>query len=400
VSGSAPTPTVLPELGSSPEAPIPVAAVNAAVRELLESSLRPLWVVGEVTNWHRHTSGHCYFSLRGEDAQIRCVMFRSDAQRLPTDPEEGMEVCSLGRLTLYEARGTFQLVVKAIEARGEGLWRLAFERLKAKLTAEGLFDPVLKKSLPPVPRCVGVVTSRTGAALQDFVAVVRRRAPWTRVVVSDCRVQGAEAAEDIVAALARLVRYGGCEVIILTRGGGSVEDLWAFNDERLARAIAECPVPTVSAVGHEIDVTIADFVADVRAPTPSAAAENVVPDGTTLAADLRSFAAGLADGLRGMVQRQGEGLRLLTRCLLEAAERELTDKGTGLALLSGRLEALSPLATLERGYAVPVGTAGVVLRRGEMFGIGEPFRLRVVDANVDCRVERVVSLGEENAGSG
>ncbi len=363
--------------------------MNASVRELLESSYRPFWILGEVASWRRHTSGHCYFSLRDEGSQISCVMFRSDAQGLPTDPDEGMEISALGQLTLYEARGAYQLVVRSLEARGEGLWRLAFERLRSKLAAEGLFDPERKLALPPVPRRVGVVTSRSAAALRDVVAVIRRRAPWTRIIVSDCRVQGAEAAPEIVEALLRLVSYGGCEVILITRGGGSAEDLWAFNDESLARAIAGCPIPTVSAVGHEIDFTIADFVADLRAPTPSAAAESVVPDGAVLTARLRGLTNVLVDGLRARSRREGERARAAAARLRESVHAGLSARQSRLGTVAGRLEALSPLGTLSRGYAVPVRSDGTVLRRGRMFGVGDSFRLRVVDANVDCQVEGV-----------
>jgi exodeoxyribonuclease VII large subunit len=250
----------------------PVSQVNAVARELIEGALPPLWVVGEVANFTRARSGHCYFSLRDEYAQLRCVMWRDEARRLPTAPEEGMQVRALGRLSLYEARGEFQLVVSVLEGRGDGLWKLAFERLRAKLDAEGLTSPLRKRPLPRVPAVVGVVTSPDGAALRDVISVIRRRAPWTRLVVAGCRVQGDGAAAEIVAALERCGRFSGADVLIVGRGGGSVEDLWAFNDEAVARAIAACPVPVISAVGHETDFTIADLVADLRAPTPSAAA--------------------------------------------------------------------------------------------------------------------------------
>lgn len=373
--------------GASPESAVPVSAVNAAARQLLEASFPSLWVVGEVTNWRRQPSGHCYFSLRDETAQLRCVMFRADADRLPTEPEEGMEVSALGRLTVYEARGSYQLIVRAMEARGEGLWRLAFERLRAKLAAEGLFDPQRKRALPRVPMRIGVATSRNGAALRDVLAVVRRRAPWTRVVFCDCRVQGPEAVPDIVGALERLARHGASEAIILARGGGSVEDLWAFNDERVARAIAMSPVPTVSAIGHETDLTIADLVADLRAPTPSAAAESTVPEASALIAGLHRLVDGLESGLRTRVQRG------VTRCT-EGGERlarsfafGLRERRTRLAELGGRLDVLSPLATLQRGYSVAIGPGGEVLRTGRMFRPGNRFDLRVVDATVPCRVE-------------
>jgi len=376
-----------PPPGAAPESAIPVAALNERARRLVEGAFGNLWVSGEVTNWGPHRSGHCYFSLRDDDAQLSCVMFRSDLQRLPAHPEEGMRVAAYGRPTIYGARGSWQLVVRDIQAEGEGLWKLAFERLKAKLAAEGLLDPARKRRLPRVPARIGVVTSRSGAALRDVVAVVRRRAPWARVLVCDCRVQGDGAGRSIAAALDRLVRHGQCDVIVLTRGGGSVEDLWAFNEEIVARAIAGCPVPTVSAVGHEIDVTIADLVADFRAPTPSAAAETIVPETEALRDALRSRAAVLVDVLRRRTRRgRDRALRAATR-LDERAARGLRDRRGRLERAAGRLDALSPLGTLRRGYAVPLDAEGRVLRRAADFEPRETFRLRVSDGNIHCRTE-------------
>ncbi|MCK5447538.1 MAG: exodeoxyribonuclease VII large subunit [Gemmatimonadetes bacterium] len=365
---------------------MPVSEVNEAVRQVLESSFEPLWVGGEIGRWRRHGSGHCYFTLRDQDAQIDCVMFRSDARGLPTDPDDGMEVCVFGRLTVYPAGGKYQLVVRSLEGRGDGLWRLAFERLRAALAAEGLLDPSRKRALPEVPRRVGVVTSRSGAALRDIIAVVRRRAPWTEILVSDCRVQGREAAPEIVDALERLGREGSCDVVIVTRGGGSVEDLWAFNEESVARAIAACPIPVVSAVGHEIDVTIADLVADHRAATPSAAAETVVPEFGALSARLAGLRDGMASALWDAVRRSRDRTEDGAGRLVQAIGDSLSRRARDLSLVSARLDALSPLATLSRGYAVPLDDEGTVLRRGSMFEMGASFDLRVVDATIRCEV--------------
>ena len=319
-------------------------------------------------------------------------MFRSDARGLPTDPDDGMEVCAFGRLTIYPAGGKYQLVVRALEARGDGLWRLAFEKLRAALSAEGLLDPDRKRDLPEVPRRVGVVTSRSGAALRDVIAVVRRRAPWTQIVVSNCRVQGREAAPEIVEALERIGREGSCDVVIVTRGGGSVEDLWAFNEESVARAIAACPIPVVSAVGHEIDVTIADLVADQRAATPSAAAEMVVPEMDALTARLEGLRDGLVFALRDIVRRGRQRAEDHTCRLVQSVRDSITRRAGGLSLVSARLDALSPLATLGRGYAVPLDDEGTVLRRGSMFEMGESFDLRVVDATIRCEVAGIRSI--------
>jgi len=364
-----------------------VAELNERARRLIEGALGSLWVGGEVSNWRPHRSGHCYFNLRDDTAQISCVIWRSDLGRLPAHPEEGMRVAAFGLPTIYGARGSYQLVVRDLRAEGEGLWLLAFEQLKAKLAAEGLLDPERKRTLPSVPARIGVVTSRSGAALRDVLAVVNRRAPWARVLISDCRVQGDGAGESIATALDRLVRHGACDVVLLTRGGGSVEDLWAFNEEVVARAIVACPIPTISAVGHEIDVTISDLVADVRAPTPSAAGEVVVPDTAVLLAELRTRAGELVETLRRRTSKGRERARAGGIGLDDRIRRGLRNRHERRIRAGGRLEALSPLGTLARGYSVPLDSEGRVLRDTTMFNVGEAFDLRVVDGSVQCRIE-------------
>jgi exodeoxyribonuclease VII large subunit len=382
-----------------------VSQVNRAVKGLLEQSVDPLWVGGEVAGWTRSRAGHCYFGLKDERAQIRCVMFGREASQLPVDPEEGMQVRAFGELTLYEAKGDYQLVVRRVEAEGaEGLWRLAFEKLRAKLEAEGLLAPERKRRLPRVPACVGVVTSRDGAALHDILSVLARRAPWTRVVLRSTKVQGEGAALEIAAALEQLGASGLADVIIVGRGGGAIEDLWAFNEEPVARAIAACPVPLVSAVGHEIDVTISDLVADLRAPTPSAAAEAVVPDGTTVLEMLRRAPGRLGRALGGAAERRRASVEQRARRLERSIERrfgplrQALDADTArleraavvgterrrsrLAALGGRLDALSPLSTLARGYAVPRTADGRVLRSVADFPEGIEFHLRLADGTV------------------
>jgi exodeoxyribonuclease VII large subunit len=395
-----------------------VSQVNRAVRELLEGALPPVWVGGEVGSWTRARSGHCYFTLKDEKAQIRCVMWRSDADRLPTDPDQGMRVRAFGSLTLYEARGEFQLGVKRLEGEGEeGLWRLAFEKLRGKLEAEGLLDSARKRSLPRFPRTIGVVTSPTGAAFRDIVTVVRRRAPWTRILLRGTRVQGEGAAREIADAIRVLGGSGRVELLIVGRGGGSIEDLWAFNEEPVARAVAECPVPVISAVGHETDVTISDLVADLRAPTPSAGAEAAVQDRESLLQVLTRIRPRLARGLRRQVdgrrQRLREGSRRLQGGMVrgvlpplirrterggEALERGIRlliqGRRERLSALAGRVEALSPLSTLRRGYAVPLAPEGGVLRRAEDFRRHPRFHLRVVDGRIECRTEEVLDQAE------
>ena len=384
-----------------------VSQVNRAVRSLLEDSVDPLWIGGEVGNWTRSRPGHCYFTLKDDRAQMRCVMFNREAQQLPTDPEEGMKIRALGSLTLYEARGEYQLVASRIQAEGaEGLWRLAFEKLRAKLEAEGLLEVTRKRALPRYPNVVGVVTSSSGAALRDIVSVLRRRAPWVRVLLRATRVQGEGASADIARALQALAATGKPDVIIVSRGGGSVEDLWAFNEEPVVRAIVACAMPVVSGVGHEIDVTIADLVADLRAPTPSAAAETVVPDSAVLMDGLRQMPSRLAQGLQGTIQKRRSGLREVLVSLGLGMEHRImpvqqtVDRATvriergilsglerrrlSIAAAAGKLDALSPLATLQRGYSVARSETGSVLRSVQDFAPGQPFELRVRDGEVSC----------------
>ncbi len=393
-----------------------VSQVNRAVRSLLESSVDALWVAGEVTGWTRARSGHCYFTLKDDKAQMRCVMWASESRRLPVDPEEGMQVKLFGALTLYEARGAYQMSVQRVEADGgEGLWQIAFEKLRQKLETEGLLDAARKRPLPAYPSCVGVVTSPTGAALQDILTVLRRRAPWVRVVVAGSRVQGERASEEVARAIDSLGSSGLPDVVIVGRGGGSREDLWAFNEEPVARAIIRCPVPVVSAVGHEVDVTISDLVADLRAPTPSAAAEAVVPDRATLLEQIRVLPERLARGLRSTVQGRkrlladrDDALGRSMRRRLEPARQSVDvtwtrlERALGstlerrrqrLGALAGKLEALSPLATLERGYAVARTQEGALLNEVADFPAGRKFLLRVRDGSVECEAHERVNEG-------
>ncbi len=380
------------------------------MRSLLEDTIESLWISGEVANWTRARSGHCYFTLKDEQAQLRCVMFKTEAASLPADPEEGTTVRTQGGLTLYEARGEYQLVVRRLEAEGaEGLWRQAFERLQSKLEAEGLLAQERKRPLPRFPEAVGVVTSLAGAALADILTVVRRRAPWTRVIVRGARVQGEGAGAEVAEAIRALGGSGLVDVLIVGRGGGSLEDLWAFNEEVVARAIVECPVPVISAVGHEADITISDLVADVRAPTPSAGAETVVKDGQGLSEALGVSRTRMSGALRAIAVRRREvlGIRLsqlrqsgadLIRPRREAVDRAgdrmeaairvlATVNRARLSEVAAKMDVLSPLATLGRGYALPQDANGRILRTVEAFGEGDRFSLRVSNGVVPCEVQ-------------
>jgi exodeoxyribonuclease VII large subunit len=324
-----------------------VARLNREVRALLESGFPSLWIEGELSNLARPASGHLYFSLKDAQAQVRCAMWRNRAQTLGFRLEDGAQVLARARLSLYEPRGEYQLIVEHLEPAGDGRLKLAYEALVRKLSAEGLFDAASKRPLPDRVRRIGVVTSPSGAAIHDVLTTLARRAPWLEVVLYPSAVQGAAAAAELAAALAAASARAECDVLLLARGGGSLEDLWCFNDERVARAIRACRVPVVSGVGHEVDVTIADLAADVRAPTPTAAAELVAPDGAALRALLADRAARLGRGIERERLRRVERLAGLARRLEAANPRaRLAQRNQRVDELDARLRraALAALA--------------------------------------------------------
>jgi exodeoxyribonuclease VII large subunit len=355
-------------------------------RDVLEGAFVPLWVRGEVGDFKAHRNGHWYFSLRDGEAQVRCVVWARDQRRIPAPPDEGMQVVALGQVTVYTARGDLQLCVKSIEARGDGLWRKALEATLARLGADGLLAPERKRPLPPMPRRIAVVTSADGAALHDVIAVVRRRCPIVEIVLVSTRVQGDGAPDELCSAIDRAVRWGGADLLILARGGGARDDLWAFNDERVARALAMCPIPTISAVGHEIDVTLCDLVADVRAPTPSAAAEAAVPVLAEAADHIRMLAATLAAAVERRLGAARRDLELDAAALAVTAGRATERRRASLMQTAGRLHALSPLATLARGYALPRDARGSTMASVNAFAPGMPFNLLVRDGRVEATV--------------
>lgn len=429
--------------------------LNALARNLLEDAFPLVWVEGEVGNLSRPSSGHLYFTLKDAHAQVRCALFKPKSQWLAFTPREGLRVLGRGRLTLYEARGDYQLILDTLEEAGEGALRRAFEQLKARLQAEGLFEQARKRPLPAHVRRLGILTSPSGAAIRDVLSVLARRFPLVEVDVLPVPVQGDGAAPQIVRMLEAAGRSGRYDALLLTRGGGSLEDLWAFNDEALARAIAASPVPVVSAVGHEVDVTLADFAADLRAPTPSVAAELLVPDRNDLRQRLRALARRLqsthAARLRDAMQRADRAaLRLQAlrpearlaqlrerrdaawRRLLQAWSRTamahearvrqagavlrgrhpaarlaaLRDRLAGLEpraraatvrqlqrrtlqlhALARSLEAVSPLATVARGYAILQHPDGHVVRRIGDAAAGDVLDARLQDGTLRVRVE-------------
>jgi exodeoxyribonuclease VII large subunit len=363
-----------------------VTQVTRRARAIVEQGMGPVWVRGEITSFKAYQSGHWYFTLRDERSQLRCVMWARENRRLRTPPVDGLQVFVLGAPTLWEERGEFRLTVaELLGTDADGAWRLAFERARAALERDGLLDPARRRPLPPFPRRIAVVTSRDGAALRDIVAVAGRRWPAAELLVVPARVQGAEAEADLCRALAIVGRIPGLDVAIVGRGGGSREDLWTFNRERVARAVAAVPVPVVSAVGHETDVTLCDLVADARAATPSAAAEAVTPDREELAHRLDGLAQRLGRGLRRRGERMEERVARTADRIAAAMGRRLERGAARLAAAGGRLDALSPLRVLARGYAVARGADGHVLRRVEQFPPGRAFRLRVTDGEIAAR---------------
>lgn len=385
-----------------------VAALNRAARTLIEGGFGVVWVEGEISNFSRPASGHWYFTLKDREAQLRCTMWRPRNVLLRFAPRDGQLVQARGRVSLYEARGEFQLVVEHMEDAGAGALQRAYEELRVRLGAEGLFAAERKRALPAAPACIGVITSPTGAALRDILHVLAQRFPAAAVIVYPVPVQGAAAAPAIAAALDVASERAECDVLILARGGGSLEDLWAFNDERVARAIVHCQLPVVSGVGHETDVTIADFAADVRAPTPTAAAQLAVPDRRVWLQRLALLAQRFGSAMRRKLaddaaqlraryerlQRAHPGSRLAQHAqrldelelrLRRALQARLQFAATPLAPLRARLDAawsrlaataltrvelaaralhaVSPLATMERGFAVVVRAEGGTLVR-------------------------------------
>jgi exodeoxyribonuclease VII large subunit len=350
-----------------------VTEINALARDVLESSFHDVWVQGEVSNLRSPGSGHLYFTLKDASSQISAVLFRSQAAQLRFRLEDGLQVLCRGRISLYEARGTFQINCQWMEPAGKGSLQLAFEQLKKRLAAEGLFDPARKRPLPALPQSIGVITSPTGAALRDFLHVLDRRYANVRTTIHPVRVQGDEAAPEIADALRRMNRIGGFDVLVVCRGGGSLEDLWPFNEEVVARAVADSKIPVISAVGHEIDFTICDFVSDLRAATPSAAAERVVSSkeelrDRILSAESRVKSAMrlIHQGLRERVGRLGRSRALLsTRSRLDALFQRLDDSRQAMRERLRRMleERRRRLGRAREGISPRVLSAAVAARR-------------------------------------
>lgn len=392
--------------------PVTVRELTLYIKRLLENDtkLASIWVRGEISNFKWHTSGHIYFTIKDETAQLKCVMFRSAAQRLRFKPDNGMQVLLWGNVTVYERDGAYQFYAQEMEPAGVGALHLQYEQLKRKLEAEGLFDNARKRPLPMMPRRIGLVTAPTGAALRDMISISRRRFPGVRLLLAPALVQGADAPASLVRALELVAREPEIDVVIIGRGGGSLEDLWAFNDEGLARAIRACPVPVVSAVGHETDYTIADFAADMRAPTPSGAVEMVVPSRLDLLGQIDSLKLRLVAVTRRLVERKRLRLKAvasrpvlqrpqgrlmqdrqrlddLVRRLGFASGRRIERNRQRLGGLAGRLDALSPLSVLSRGYSITRGADGHVVRDAAAVQPGDAVSIMLHKGSLVARVE-------------
>ena len=396
------------------EKALSVTELTLYIRDLLDSQplLSHVCVRGELSNYKIYPSGHHYFTLKDPESSLKCVMFKSSAMKLRFRPENGMSVTVWGRVSVYPRDGAYQLYCSQLMPEGIGDLQVAFEQLKAKLDAEGLFDPAHKKPLPRFPGRIAIITSSAGAAIHDMIRILGHRWPLTKVILLPVRVQGAEAPAEIAGAIRYANEFDVADLIITGRGGGSIEDLWAFNDERVARAIYASRLPVISAVGHEPDVTISDFVADRRASTPSNAAEIAVPDCREIADLLTGFELRASQGMRKHISFLRDRLescserRVLTepaaaidnrrmeldRCrerLCTAQTQQLGRYRQSFVGLAASLEAMSPLRVLTRGYSIVSDREGNCLHSVSQLGVGDEIRLRLSDGSADCRVENV-----------
>lgn len=388
-----------------------ILQLNEYIRGRMDSDplLTQVAVRGEISNYKLYPSGHHYFTLKDESSALRCVMFKGNAMRLRFHPENGMKVIAMGKVSVFPRDGAYQLYCTAMAMDGVGDLYAAFEQLKRKLEAQGLFDPRHKKPLPKYPGTIGIITSSAGAAIHDMLRILRKRYPLSQVRLLPVRVQGAEAPGEIAAAIRYANYWKLADLLIVGRGGGSIEDLWAFNDERVAYAIYESEIPVISAVGHEPDVTISDFVADLRAATPSNAAELAVPDQDALRQNLDSLTAAMATGMNrqirsaqqhlhvlsrsaalkspdGYLQQQRKSLELLTNRLISAQSQNITRKNQQYIAAVSKLDAMSPLKVLSRGYAMTTNEQGEVVRSVKQIELGARVTINLSDGRLSATV--------------
>ena len=390
-----------------------ISELTREIKVILEDSFLKVWVEGEISNYTHHSSGHRYFTLKDQNAQIRCVMWKWMGKHLFFEPQDGIKVKASGQITVYEKSGQYQLVVSSMQPAGIGELELSFQQLKKKLSEEGLFDPEHKKPLPEFPETIGVVTSPTGAAIRDILNITRRRAPWVKILLWPVLVQGEGAAAQISHAIRRFNELDNVDLLIVGRGGGSLEDLWAFNEEEVGRAIFKSKIPVISAVGHEIDFSIADFVADLRAPTPSAAAEIAVPDGEGLVSRIAGYASDLFTISRSVIDDSNRqlaeisaryGFRKPMEMIVQRAQRcdELTNlinihsshkmdssKRQSQALFE-KLEVVSPKAVMKRGFSYCRDNEGRAVKSFKQVAIDDKIDIILYEGGMESRVTRIV----------
>lgn len=393
---------------------VTVGQLNNYIKQLLDAdaNLANVWLKGEISNFKHHNSGHMYFSIKDKTGSVRCIMFRGNNSRMRFSPENGMQVLANGYVSVYVQGGQYQFYVQALEPHGYGSLHAAYEQLKKKLDLEGLFADEIKKTIPVLPRAIGIVTSISGAALRDIITVVHRRFPRVEIIIAPASVQGTEAPEEIASALRLLNLHTDVDVIIVGRGGGSLEELWAFNTEPVARAIHQSSIPVISAVGHETDFTIADFVADRRAPTPSAAAETAVPVYNDMQAEIANGYRRLLQGLSGKVRSERQRLAYLSQSrvfqnpgkllqehqqqldqvakdLSKTMEKLIYEKKNQTAGLSAKLDAYSPLKVLTRGYAVCRREDGKILSEASQVEAGQVVEVLLAKGALSCKVDHL-----------
>ncbi len=390
-----------------------ISELTREIKVILEDSFLKVWVEGEISNYTHHSSGHRYFTLKDQNAQIRCVMWKWMGKHLFFEPQDGIKVKASGQITVYEKSGQYQLVVSSMQPAGIGELELSFQQLKKKLSEEGLFDPEHKKPLPEFPETIGVVTSPTGAAIRDILNITRRRAPWVKILLWPVLVQGEGAAAQISHAIRRFNELDNVDLLIVGRGGGSLEDLWAFNEEEVGRAIFKSKIPVISAVGHEIDFSISDFVADLRAPTPSAAAEIAVPDGEGLVSRIAGYASDLFTISRSVIDDSNRqlaeisaryGFRKPMEMIVQRAQRcdELTNlinihsshkmdssKRQSQALFE-KLEVVSPKAVMKRGFSYCRDNEGRAVKSFKQVAIDDKIDIILYEGGMESRVTRIV----------
>ena len=392
-----------------------VSELSLKIKSLIEPEFSDVWVKGEISNFKHHTSGHMYFTLKDKAAELRCVMFRGLNQKIKFKPEDGMDVLIQGKVTVYEMRGQYQLIVQAMEPAGIGTLYLAFEALKKQLQSEGLFDPAKKKPLPKYPKKVGIVTSQSGAALSDMLNIFQRRTPYVELILRPTVVQGEEASRDIVNGIIELDRINTIDIIIIGRGGGSIEDLWPFNEELLARAISQCKTPIISAVGPDAAIRISDMVSDVRAPTPSAAAEISAPSTSELDQIISNKLNELYNFINlqlqqlwqsldrlsdrhafqrpnTMIERQREVETKLTHRLSVSLKHMISINRTKIKGLVNEINALNPNDVLNRGYSIAFKGDGQIVRQENDIKVGESFVLKTGKGEMEAEKKKSLSI--------